>query len=62
MTGIAGSCPCPGSPVFGGVAYMAGIVVINPKDSKWRGLHAGVGSSLIIFVFLRVKYLVMLIK
>ena len=38
------------------------IVVVDSKDSKWRGLHAGVGSLLIAFVFLSVKKLVIDIK
>ena len=38
-----------------GVACMAGIVVVDADDAKRRGLHAGVWSLLITFVFLGVK-------
>ena len=41
---------------------MVGITIVDPKDSKRRGLHCGVGSLLIAFVFLGVKKLVIDIK
>ena len=53
------SCVCC---LWRGVTCVAGIVVIDPEDSEWRGLHAGVCSSLITLLFLWVKYLVMDMK
>ena len=41
---------------------MVGIVVVDSKDAKRWGLHAGVSSLLIAFVFLGVKKLVIDIK
>ena len=41
---------------------MAGIVVDDDEDAKRRGLHCGVGSLLIAFVFLGVKKLVIDMK
>ena len=35
-----------------GVGWVVEIAVVDAKDAKWRGLHAGVRSLLIALVFL----------